>query len=335
MKCHFVIKGHRIECSFKLHKKLNYSISHRINHLWLPHVQACTNTFVSLISHRLLFWCKFTFILKCKHNKIYLKWISFFWCDGQLSHITTPLKLMKTSARTRIAMKLPCVCWDWQENCCITWDLIADLQRLRSPSTAEGMAQLSGGGRFEGGRRTLAKLRLAATLLEHNLCLCEVCNPSFKIFWRAQSKTLPAQCCLCRRAGERRVAVGTAHCAIATPRPSQALPPQSARPASASHCISTCCFSPPPQLCPMSAAQQGAGVPAQERAWGRRGDASLSCKSLRGERAPKAAFLPRSPCRTAPTSLQREREKTSKFHDERWRERSLSLVLWSLVRYLG
>lgn len=33
MKCHFVIKGYRIECSFKLHKKLNYSISHRINHL--------------------------------------------------------------------------------------------------------------------------------------------------------------------------------------------------------------------------------------------------------------------------------------------------------------
>lgn len=31
MKCHFVIKGYRTECSFKLHKKLNYSISHYIN----------------------------------------------------------------------------------------------------------------------------------------------------------------------------------------------------------------------------------------------------------------------------------------------------------------
>lgn len=33
MKCHFAIKGYRIECSFKPNKKLNYSISHRINHL--------------------------------------------------------------------------------------------------------------------------------------------------------------------------------------------------------------------------------------------------------------------------------------------------------------
>ena len=79
-------------------------------------------------------------------------------------------------------MKLPCVCWDWQENCCVPWGLVADLHRLRSLSAAEGMAQLSGGGFFGGGRRRLANLRLAATLLEIHLCLFEVCNLSFKIF---------------------------------------------------------------------------------------------------------------------------------------------------------
>ena len=37
---------------------------------------------------------------------------------------------------------------------------------------------------------------------EHNLCLSEVCNLSFKIFWCAQSQALPAECCQCRGAGE-------------------------------------------------------------------------------------------------------------------------------------
>lgn len=249
-------------------------------------------------------------------NLFSINFLFFGVMTNSHSAITSLLKLRKTSVGTRIAVKLPCVCWDWQVNCCVTWGLTAD---LRSLSAAGWLSSVAVG--FWGGRRRLAKLCVAATQLEHNLSLFEVCNLSFKIFWHAQSKALPAQRCLCRGARERWVAAGTARCAIATLQPSQALPLQSARPASASHCISTCCFSPPPQLCPMSAAQQDASVPAQERAWGKWGDASssLSCKSLCGEWAPKQLSCHVLLAGLHPPRSKEKWEKTRKFHDERWR----------------
>jgi len=161
----------------------------------------------------------------------------------------------------------------------------------------------------------LAKLCLAATRSIISVCLKFVTFPSkFSGVLRAR---------LCQLSAASAEELGNCRCAIAT---LQALLLRRTRPASGSCCVSMGCFSPPPRLCPVSAAQKDANLPAQERAQGKRGDTSLSCTPLCGERAPAAAFLPRCPCGTAPTSLQREREKTRKFHDEHWRERSLSLV---------
>lgn len=100
----------------------------------------------------------------------------------------------------------------------------------------------------------------------------------------------------------------------AVPPPPALLLPSTWLP-SLSHCNSTCCFPPPPQLCLSSPArhQHSSG-----RSVGTVSDTSQSYKPA-WRPSLKTAFLPHSPCRAAPTSLQGEVEESSKQHHECWR----------------
>lgn len=104
MKCHFVMKGCRTECSFKLHEKLNCSVSQHIGHLWLAHTQACTSTFTNLVSRCLLFSWIFMFILKCKHKRIWFE-INFFIMTSFHSDRISLLKLIKTSQKSHVSTR--------------------------------------------------------------------------------------------------------------------------------------------------------------------------------------------------------------------------------------